>query len=518
MTSFYGEERQVNVLVDEEENRISRENIDKWIFRLLLLLIGFMPLIVLAEVREVISPVITNIGSLTSGAKGDIFTYYKSLVILIITITTGILLLSKIFFMNGTIRKTVLNYILGLFAISIVISTIFSPNISIALTGQYNRTDGAISWLCYIALMFIAMNINYPKNAVNKILYSLYPFVFINLFIITMNFTGNDLMQKEWVQRIVTVFLPEGAALAENSQLVGTLNQWNYMSGMFAIITVMFLTAAIVEKNWIISITHTIVATVSIAIMFMSISTSGFVTVLVMLLPILVLILKVENKAKAIILLAIFIILSGFTLHTLAKVNPKVWTESVGFFTNKNPYVEQSVSKSSSSFLFDRVYASDKSFELPVLPERSVAPGSGRLYIWEKTFDKVKERPFVGFGLDTLMYNFPHYSIDARAGMYDEHIITDKPHNIYVGILYGTGFIGFISFILMVGFIVWNGLNNLFKGKEFCFTILSFAAIAYFIQAMFNDSLPGISGVVWVFIGMMLALIFSEKDKEGINN
>lgn len=97
MTSFYGEERQVNVLVDEEENRISREYIDKWIFRLLLLLIGFMPLIVLAEVREVISPVVTNIGSLTSGAKGDIFTYYKSLIVLIITIITGLLLLIKIF-------------------------------------------------------------------------------------------------------------------------------------------------------------------------------------------------------------------------------------------------------------------------------------------------------------------------------------------------------------------------------------------------------------------------------------
>lgn len=150
--------------------------------------------------------------------------------------------------MNGIIRKTKLNYLLAIFAIAIVISTIASPNISITLAGQYNRSDGAISWLCYIALMFIAMNINYPKNAVNKVLYSLYPFIFINFFIITMNFTGNDLMQKEWIQKIVTVLLPEGASIAEDSQLVGTLNQWNYMSGMFAIMTVMFLAAAIVGK------------------------------------------------------------------------------------------------------------------------------------------------------------------------------------------------------------------------------------------------------------------------------
>lgn len=77
MTSFYGEDRQKNILVDEEENRVSRANIDKWIFRLLLILIGFMPIIVLAHVREVISPQVSNISLLFSGAKGDIFTYYK---------------------------------------------------------------------------------------------------------------------------------------------------------------------------------------------------------------------------------------------------------------------------------------------------------------------------------------------------------------------------------------------------------------------------------------------------------
>ena len=46
MSSFYDV-----ILNDEEEDLRSRKNIDKWIFRLLLLLLGVMPLIVLANVE-----------------------------------------------------------------------------------------------------------------------------------------------------------------------------------------------------------------------------------------------------------------------------------------------------------------------------------------------------------------------------------------------------------------------------------------------------------------------------------
>lgn len=518
MTSFYGENRQVDILVDEEENRISRKNIDKWIFRLLLLLIGLMPLIVLAHVKEVMSPLITNIETLRTGSKGDIFTYYKSMMLLFITIITGFLLLIKVFFMNGTIRKTVLNYFLGIFAITIIVSTILSPNISIALSGQYNRSDGAISWLCYIALMFIAMNIRYPKKAINYVIYSLYPFVFINLVIITMNFKGNDLMQKEWVQKIVTIFLPDGASLAEGSQLVGTLNQWNYMSGMFAIMTVTYLIAAIVERDWKTSIIHTIVATASIAVMLMSISTSGFITVIVMMIPIIVILCKVENRLKGIAILGIFLTLSSITLHFLSKENPSVWTESIGFFIEDNPYTEQQkLSGTNNKLQFNilsKVYASESSFELPVLPESSISVGTGRLYIWEKTFEVFKERPLIGYGLDTLMYNFPHNNIDARAGIRTERTIVDKPHNTYIGILYGTGIIGFISIILIVGYSVLQSIKMIITNNNIQFTILGFAVFAYFLQAMFNDSLPGISGVIWVIMGMMFAIIFSGKEKE----
>ncbi len=521
MTSFYGEYREKDIISDEEENRVSRANVDKWIFRLLLILIGFMPLIVLAHTKEVISPLISDVSVLTSGTKGDLFTYYKSLIVLTITVITGLLLLAKIFFMGGKIRKTILNYFLGAFAFAIVMSTILSPNISIALSGQYNRSDGAISWLCYIALMFIAMNINYPKRAVSYVMYTLMPFVFINLFIITMNFIGNDLMQNTWMQKVVTVFLPQGTNLAENSQLVGTLNQWNYMSGMFAIMTVMFLTWAIVGKSWLQSLPGLITASVSLAIMFMSISTSGFLTVLVIMPLLIWVILKMENKIKGSILLLMFIVINIPIYNILAEKDARIWDESFGFIISNNPYIDEeslSLKNLNKEFPFiNRVYASDNSFELPILPESSISSGSGRTYIWGKTMELLKDRPMFGYGLDSLMYNFPHYNIDARAGLGTETIITDKPHNTYVGILYGTGPLGFVVIIAILIYIVLAVLNTLFKKENIQYIIFGLASVAYFVQSMFNDSLPGISAIAWIFIGVMIALTNYEKENTTSN-
>lgn len=516
MVSFYEELHKRDMLSDEKENAQSRASIDKWIFRLFLFLIGVMPLIVMAKVEEVISPLVSNIDVLSSGTKGDLFTQYKALMILIFTIVTGSLLLVKVFFMDGHIRKTKLNYVLGAFVIAILISTVMSPNVSVALNGLYNRADGAISWLCYIALMFIAMNIKYPKNAVRSIMYTMMPFVYINLYIITMNFYSKDLLQNSWMQKLVSIMLPEGASISEGSTLVGTLNQWNYMSGMFAMMTVMYLAWSIVEKSWKVSLVGTITAAASIAVMLMAISTSGFLTVVVILPLIVVLMFKINNRLKSITLFLTFIIVTIPIFDLLAEKDSRVWSESIGFFIDTNPYLNEesatSIKLKPDFNLMSKVYAAESTFELPVLPERSLSFGTGRGYIWEETLKLVKERPLVGYGSDTLVYNFPHYQIESRAGLLDEHTIVDKAHNTYLSILYGMGIFGFIAFVVIL---IWNVLvyiKTLF-GKQSGnqqYLIIGLMILAYSFQALFNDSLPAITSIVFVLLGISFSVLNKE--------
>ena len=509
MTTFYEQIHKKNTFVDEEENRISRENMDKWIFSFLLVLIGLLPLIVLGHVEQVISPLISTVAVLSSGEKGELFTHYKYLLLVTFTVIILSMFLIKIYFMEAKIRKTFVNYVLSVFLIAIVVSTFFSPNITIALFGYYSRSDGAISWICYIILMFIAMNINYPKNFVSKIMYTLMPVVYINLFIITMNFIGKDLVQNTIIQSILFSTLPEGATLGNNSVLVGTLNQWNYMSGMFAMMTVMYLAWAITTKKWWEALIGTITAAASVSIMFMSTSTSGFLTVVVSAFFLLILLINVENKKAALLSLLAFIIIVAPIFHILAQKNDNVWKESFGFIINSNPYEKSNISLNSLNG--NLVHASNSTFTLPELPRAGWSAGSGRLYIWDKTIELVKERPIIGYGMDTLIYNFPHYNIDARAGNYNEKILVDKPHNMYLGVLYGTGIVGGLAFLLIILYTTKFALQSVISKKHLQIAPLGLIVLAFYIQAMFNDSLPGISGVAFVLIGVLVGIIKNEQ-------
>ncbi|MEK4128661.1 O-antigen ligase family protein [Solibacillus sp. FSL W8-0474] len=516
MASFYEELHKSDSISDEQENVQSRANADKWIFRLLLVILGFMPLIVMANVEEFISPLISNVDVLSSGVKGDLFTHYKAVFIIVITIIILLIFLSKLFFMNGKIKKTSLNYALGGFVLAILVSTIMSPNISVALNGQYNRSEGAILWICYIVLFFVAMNITYPKNVVNYIMYTMIPFVFINLFIMVKNFYGNDLLQLDVMQKLVSIMLPEGANISEGSQLLGTLNQWNYMSGMFAMMTVMYLAWAVVAKKGYESAIGVVTACASVAIMLMAVSTNGFVTFLSVIPFILWIAFKSNSIKKAVIVLVSFIVVMGGSLHILSLQNEKVWAESIGFFySGENPYTKEELEESSpistkdiSFTLFgEKVAASDNSFELPVLPAPAWSPGTGRTYIWQETLELVAERPLFGYGIDTITYHFPHYQLEARGNLLIETIV-DKPHNIYIGLLYGTGIIGLVLFMIFVLITLKETLIRIikFNSKSNTSVVLGIIWLSFLVQALFNDTTPAMTGTLFVMIGILMGL------------
>lgn len=521
MTSFYGETRVKDYISDEEENKTSRANVDKWIFRLLLILIGFMPIIVMASIKEVVSPVISTHQQLTSGIKGDLFTVYKALIIIVLTSITGLLFFMKIIFMEGKIKKTSINVFLGVFVLGIILSTIMSPNITTALNGLFNRSDGAIIWLCYIALFFISMNIEYPKKAIKYILYSLYPFILINFVIITMNFIGKDLLNYSIVQSLISLFLPEGTGLTEGSTLVGTLNHYNYMSGTFAIITLTYLSWAFIDKNIIQAIINFIISLFAMATMLMAASASGFVTIVCMTPFIVWIAIKTVNKKVSFIYLICFYLITAAMIHILSLKNPEVWDESVGFFAFQGLYSQeqsvQSISNNNSfsimSLMSPTVYANDEVFELPQLPESAWSAGTGRIYIWSETLKLVMERPILGYGLDTLMYYFPHDNLEARGNLAMVTVV-DKPHSLYVGIIYGTGilgFIGFVSFIILTAWFAVKCIYN-YKNNEGLYVVLCIAWIAFLIQSFINDSLPATTCIMFILAGVMVSYILNQKE------
>ena len=130
--------------------------IDRWIFGLLLLFIATMPLIIFGRFEYVVSPTISDISLLESGYKIEFFSHYKFFWTLLITAIVLMLFIYKLFFKQATLSKTYLNLFLVLFIIAIGVSTVFSNSVHIALYGLYNRSDGAIAWICYVVLSYFS--------------------------------------------------------------------------------------------------------------------------------------------------------------------------------------------------------------------------------------------------------------------------------------------------------------------------------------------------------------------------
>ncbi|MDP4086534.1 MAG: O-antigen ligase family protein [Bacillota bacterium] len=518
MNSYYG----LNIQRDEKEDQHSRQLVDKWIFITLMAVLILVPLLIGSHVSNVISPLISDNSLLSSGLRGDMYTYYKYVTLITLTIVAFLLFLYKMFILGYKLPMRIILYFFVVFSIAVLISTMFSPNKTIALFGQYNRADGAYSYLCYIILMFIAMNIEYPKKVLEYVLYAFYPVVFLNFVLIMMNFTGHDVLSYRFYQKIMTMFDPKGVTFGAGSYELGTFSHGNYISGMFSIMTIMFLSWAVIDKNIIRRFINVFVALLSMATLLMGTSNSGFFTFLCMTPFIIWLAIRSSNKKLAIISLVVFLILSASTLNILALKKPIVWDESVGMFIKHNPYMgnpaKQTSLKSSSGLqpsiiVEHKVYAADNKFILPVLPKSAWTAGTGRIYIWKEALKLVAERPFFGYGLDTILYHFPDFNIEARANL-SEATIVDKTHSLYVGVIYGTGIVGMIGFLGILIIIGWTALKEIlrFKPTSGFIVPLCMAWITYLIQALFNDSVLGVTSSFFTIGGVLLAVLYKKKE------
>lgn len=505
----------ISIERDQKEDEISISKIDKFIFLIFLIALTLIPIVIGAKSILFVSPLISGTGVTGTGYQLDFFTYFKFVILVILTIIAFLLFLYKLYFLNYKVKWNFVSWSIIVFLIALVLSAFFADYKSIALWGIYNRHDGAITFICYAILMFIALNITYPQNALKKLVYTLYPFVWINVIISLLNLYGVNILQKSFFQKIFTLFLIDDMTINETSILTGTLNQWNYMSGYSAVMAIVFLTLVVFHGTVKSKLVNLFTAIAAFLTIIASISTSGFITLLFMSLLLLVLIFIKANKKQSLIWFASFIIFAIISTGVLSKHNPQVWTESVGFFTEANPFVQVEESLQKPLFDNNKVSAAEQELKLPVLPERTLSGGSGRIYIWENMIPLIKERPMFGYGLDTLTYHFPQNDINKRDGFMYENVLIDKPHNLYMGILYGTGLLGFIGLLSIIVIYTYKLLIYTYKKSEspiICAFTLGWGA--FLIQAIFNDSVIGATIVPLLATSIVYALVNRKVEEE----
>lgn len=142
----------------------------KWMMIYISILIFTIPIIVFIKEFNVPKDMIHLMGEQKTV---DIFTYYKAL---FFNIFTFIGLILFIFFrekIQWELKKDKFTLSLLIFAISIIISTIFSEYKQTAIFGQVYRFEGLITWLNYLSLSFMLYHLVKTKEDIYSILKTL---------------------------------------------------------------------------------------------------------------------------------------------------------------------------------------------------------------------------------------------------------------------------------------------------------------------------------------------------------
>lgn len=513
--------------VDQILKLEGQKNIDRILTGLLILTIVVIPLLTRVAVLDFSSPVITGT-IIDSGTKADFFTYYKFIWLQIMAGLMVLIFLYKMFGNGYEIPASYVNVPLALMFGFVALSGLLAENKTIALFGQYNRHEGTITYLMYFCLFFIATTILYTEKRVRLLLYATYSLLGVNLVLGVAYFYGADLLHNAFISGMLLPATIDKQAV--NGFFNSTINNPNYVSGIGGTLAVLFLTKAMVTTTMKARMIDLAGAVAAFTLVLTSLSTSGFFTLVVMIPMILLFIVFSIQKRAGMLTFGVALLLFGSVFAILYQHNARVWDESVGFFLGTS---EKKISMSPegediqgwrtfahrhSPFAMDvaAAAAADNEDEF-TLPPQQWGAGTGRVYIWSKTIELIKQHPVFGLGMDTLAYHFPQDDPYKNSGVNDVKTIIDKPHNMYVGMAYGSGVIVLLAFLYMLlrhaAQYVYILKRKIRTERQGLLIALFACWCAYLIQGLFNDTIIGTGFLFWIFFGVSVSLLRQEREE-----
>lgn len=475
------------------------EFIDQILIWILVAVVGLIPLLLRGHVSQFVAPKIAP-GLLSTGMYGDLFVYHKWIALIVLSVAALLLTIIKVAVMKDDIRPSYINLpLLGLASLAIAAS-LFSKFKGLSLFGMYDMREGLITVLCYLTLFLVTANINFKRNYIYQFIAALFVVVLVNDCLGVAWFFGLDLLQNPIVQALVT---PDeaGTIATANSELISTLMNRNYLSGLAGALLVFGFTMAIFVNEDRKRIIFGIMSLLSFVILLVSLSSSG-VLVVYFLVPIILVfaLIRLASDRKKVLLTAFAMVLSGILLLVVFNShNSIIGQEFTGFLDNREE-VHKVVPK----------VARDWPGKDLGLPKAGWGVGKGRVYIWKETAKLIEKKPFLGYGPGTLAYNFPHNDIAAKANLYSYYGWVTKPHNMYLNVAYSLGIPALLILLFLLARHFCYSIKILITkayDEDYVFIAALFAFwLAFLMQWLFNDSFIGTSPIFWVLFGVSVSL------------
>lgn len=454
---------------------------------------------------------------LDTGMKFEFASYYKMVILAFLTIAALAVFIYKLLKENSQISLDYTSIPLLALIILILLSGFAAKYQTLSLVGEFDRHEGTLTNLSYLFLFLVAANMVYTVRQTKWFYYFLYPVVGVNLLLVLLHFYNYDTLRNPFVLSLLLPPQLSAGGLSANSYINSTFGNPDFLSGFGGIVTILFLTRAILVTEMRERIINVVVAILCFAMVPTSFATSGFFTIVVMLPVVIVLLLFSKQRRQGALTGLVWLAACALLLFMFAQQNHTAWSKSMGFFIRTTPAASSQTSAGSSS----QASSTSSNYNPFNLPPKGMAAGTGRVYIWKKTLQLVEKKPILGYGLDNLPYYFPQDDPAKNTGLGDPDIIVDKPHNNYLDYAFGSGIFALLAYLALLGGHFWQNIKLLRKGifNERRITLASlFAAwCAYLVQAVFNDSTIGVSTVFWLLFGLSVALLRQETKSEDVS-
>jgi len=147
-----------------------------------------------------------------------------------------------------------------------------------------------------------------------------------------------------------------------------------------------------------------------------------------------------------------------------------------------------------------------------------------RLYVWKRALLLIKERPWLGYGLETFPIAFQQFNKDYTE-RFNDFIVVDRAHNNYIDTAFALGLIGLGTYCAVI-FTFLAYLYRLVKRTEDPYRQLFYTGIfsgfcGYLINDLFIFSVVSVSPTFWSVMGLTVAagridMISTKNQKTGL--
>ncbi len=392
-------------------------------------------------------------------------------VLLLVYLIKLVLLPKKKIFLWSKVLWARIKYLVSgfIFIFILGISTIFSQIRWFSFWGSWERRMGYLAWLhFFIFALILLLSIRNKKQIYRLLIAISAAAFFVGAYGIIQSFNLDPFLWS------YDPFL--------TGRIFSATGQPNFL-GSWLLLVIPVVLFGMTRKNFLLKITSFLLLVLLTVALFLTKSRGAWVGLISMLGFISFFFFWRKNKKLVIIPVLCLLIMISFLIYL-----------------NQKSVVAQ---ESSISPFLNRLQTFTNLKET----------GQYRLFHWQASWDLIKQRPILGYGLGSQRFNLPRYYRPEFAAYEKASIYLDYAHNDILDTLLAAGFLGLAAYLFLISYTFWLGLKYYLRNKQkqistsqtLVFLILA-GLFGYLVSILFSFHVMSTLLYFWLFIIMVIVL------------